>query len=103
MGFRCDMPDAPSSLRILRGPEVERLTGVGEGARNRMEAADQFPRRVKITDKAVGWIEGEVMAWIRGRMSLRDELEAKEAHLPPAVRYRLRVQREQESEDAPAA
>jgi hypothetical protein len=32
------MPDTASSLRILRGHEVERLTGVGEGARNRMEA-----------------------------------------------------------------
>jgi prophage regulatory protein len=96
------MPDAAPSLRILRGHEVEHLTGVGEGARNRMEAAGQFPRRVKITDKAVGWIEGEILAWVKGRMALRDELEAQEANLPPGARHRLRLQRERESEDAPA-
>ena len=96
------MPDTASSLRILRGHEVERLTGVGEGARNRLEAVDQFPRRVKITDKAVGWIEGEVLAWIKGRMALRDEIEAREADLPPGVRHRLRLQRERETDDAPA-
>jgi prophage regulatory protein len=96
------MSDAVPSLRILRGHEVERLTGVGEGARNRMEAVDQFPRRVKITDKAVGWIEGEIHAWIKGRMALRDEIEVQEATLPPGARHRLRMQRERESEDAPA-
>jgi predicted DNA-binding transcriptional regulator AlpA len=56
------MSDASSSLRIIRGPEVDRLTGVHESARNRLESAGQFPRRVKITDKAVGWVEGEVIA-----------------------------------------
>jgi prophage regulatory protein len=93
------MSDATPSLRILRGHEVEHLTGIGESARNRMEAADQFPRRVKITAKAVGWIEGEILAWVKGRMALRDELEAQEANLPPGVRYRLRRERERETNE----
>ena len=96
------MSDAPASLRILRGHEVDRLTGVHESARNRLEAAGQFPRRVKITDKAVGWIEGEILAWIKGRMALRDEIEAQEASLPPGARYRLRRDREREDDTAPA-
>jgi prophage regulatory protein len=95
------MSDASSSLRIIRGPEVDRLTGVHESARNRLESAGQFPRRVKITDKAVGWVEGEVIAWIKGRLALRDEIEAQEANLPPGARHRLRMRREWESEDAP--
>jgi prophage regulatory protein len=94
--------DTPPSLRILRAREVDYLTGTRETARYRLEAAGQFPRRVKITDKAVGWIEGEVMAWIKGRMALRDEIEAYQASLPPGVRHRLRMQREREADDAPA-
>lgn len=93
------MNDAPTSLRILRAKEVDHLTGTHESQRYRLEAAGQFPQRVKITDKAVGWIEGEVMAWIKGRMALRDEFEAYEASLPPGVRRRLRMQREREGEE----
>lgn len=92
------MTDAPTSLRILRAKEVDHLTGTHESQRYRLEAVRQFPRRVKITDKAVGWIEGEVMAWIKGRIALRDEIEAYEASLPPGVRHRLRMQREREGE-----
>lgn len=97
------MPDDTPSLRILRAKEVDRLTGTHDSQRYRLEAAGLFPRRVKITDKAVGWVEGEIMAWIKGRMALRDEAEAYEARLPPGARHRLRAQRERESnEPAPA-
>jgi prophage regulatory protein len=96
------MPDSPSSLRIVRAREVNRLTGTHDSQRYRLEAAGQFPRRVKITDRAVGWIEGEITAWIKGRMALRDEIEEYEANLPPGVRHRLRMQRERESDEEPA-
>ena len=96
------MPDYPPSLRILRSREVDALTGTGETQRYRLEAANLFPKRVKITDKAVGWIEGEILAWIKGRMALRDDIESHEANLPPGARHRLRMQRERESDDAPA-
>jgi prophage regulatory protein len=95
--------DAPTSLRIVRAKEVDRLTGTHASQRNRLEAAGKFPRRVKITTKAVGWIEGEIVAWIKGRMALRDQIEAYEANLPPGARHRLRVRREREGEEpAPA-
>jgi hypothetical protein len=58
--------------------------------------------RVKITDKSIGWIEGEIHAWIKGRMALRDEVAAYEESLPPGARYRLRLQREREAEDEAA-
>jgi prophage regulatory protein len=84
------MTDPIPSLRLLRAKEVDRLTGTGETQRYRLEAAGLFPRRVKITDKAVAWVEGEVLAWIAGRMALRDEAAAREDNLPPAARHRLR-------------
>jgi prophage regulatory protein len=33
-----------------------------------LEAEHQFPRRVKIGVRAVGWIEGEVQEWLTQRV-----------------------------------
>jgi predicted DNA-binding transcriptional regulator AlpA len=33
-----------------------------------LEAAHQFPRRVKIGVRTVGWIEGEVEEWLTQRV-----------------------------------
>jgi hypothetical protein len=67
----------------------------------RLEAEGKFPMRVKITNKSVGWIEGEVLAWIKGRMALRDEVAGYEDNLPPGARYRLRLQRQHEAAEPP--
>ena len=96
----CPMPRHPcasfAAPRSTALPACMKARGIG------WSSAGQFPRRVKITDKAVGWVEGEVIAWIKGRLALRDEIEAQEANLPPGARHRLRMRREWESEDAPA-
>jgi predicted DNA-binding transcriptional regulator AlpA len=84
--------DTTPSLRILRSHEVDRLTGTHPSQRVRLEAEGKFPMRVKITNKSVGWIEGEVLAW----MAMRDEVASYEDNLPPGARYRLRLQRQRE-------
>ena len=33
-----------------------------------MEAEHRFPRRIKIGDRAVGWIESEVQEWVQQRI-----------------------------------
>lgn len=33
-----------------------------------MEAERRFPKRVKIGTRAVGWLEGEVQAWLVNRI-----------------------------------
>jgi predicted DNA-binding transcriptional regulator AlpA len=73
------------------------MTGTHPSQRVRLEADGKFPLRVKITDKSVGWIEGEILGWIKGRMALRDEVAAYEDSLAPGARYRLRLQREREA------
>ena len=56
---------APMSL--VRLPEVCRLTGLGRSMIYQLEAAQRFPRRVRISVRAVGWLEGEVQQWIAER------------------------------------
>jgi prophage regulatory protein len=38
----------------------------------RLEAAGQFPKRVRLGPGRVGWIEQEVQDWLKERVSRRD-------------------------------
>ena len=53
--------------RILREPEVRRLTGVSRITRWRWEREGQFPKRLQLSTNVVGWREDEVLAWINSR------------------------------------
>lgn len=60
------------TLRILRRPEVERLTGLKKTRIDDLERADQFPRRVRISKRATGWRSDEVENWIAERPRAED-------------------------------
>lgn len=38
----------------------------------RLEKAGQFPKRVRLGQARVGWIEDEVLDWLRQRIARRD-------------------------------
>jgi prophage regulatory protein len=59
--------------RILRLPEVERVTGRRRSAIYEGVAEETFPAPVPLGARAVGWLEDEVAAWIEHRVVLRDE------------------------------
>lgn len=61
-----------SAVRLLRLPEVCRVTGLGRAMIYRLQAKKSFPQSVKITDHAVGWIDAEVQGWVAQRMASRD-------------------------------
>lgn len=56
-------------IQILRLPAVCHVTGLGRSMVYQLEASRQFPRRIKIGARAVGWIEDEVQAWLAGRVT----------------------------------
>lgn len=60
-----------AAIRILRLPEVRRVTGLGRTMIYRFQQEHRFPQSVKITDYAVGWVEGEVQAWLAERATRR--------------------------------
>lgn len=59
----------PRSIQILRLPDDCRATGLGRSMVYQLEAASQFPRRVKIGARAVGWIEDEIQQWLADRVT----------------------------------
>ena len=57
------------SIQILRLPAVCRVTGLSRSMIYQLEAQREFPARVRIAARAVGWIEGEVQVWLAERVS----------------------------------
>jgi predicted DNA-binding transcriptional regulator AlpA len=55
-------------IQILRLPEVCKATGLGRSMVYQLEAAQRFPARVRISDRAVGWAEEEVQGWLAERI-----------------------------------
>jgi prophage regulatory protein len=58
--------------RLIRLPEVKRKTGLGSTAIYKFQKDGGFPKSIKITPRAVAWIEREVDEWIEKRITKRD-------------------------------
>ena len=56
------------SCRILRLAQVRQMTGLGRSCIYQLQAQNQFPQRIKICARAVGWIESEVQQWVANRI-----------------------------------
>jgi prophage regulatory protein len=75
IGLLADQGDASSSLsrapsdRLLRLPEVQRLTGLGRSAIYEQMSTGSFPRSIKVGSRSVSWSEAAVQAWIAKRLS----------------------------------
>lgn len=54
-------------IAILRMPEVKRLTGLGRSSIYRMMDDGIFPRSVSLGSRAVGWMVGDIRAWLQGK------------------------------------
>lgn len=60
--------DVPKQLqRHLRRPEVQDLIGLGRSTIYALMSKGEFPRPVRLTNKAVGWPEGEIAEWLASR------------------------------------
>lgn len=60
------------SDQILRLPEVKARTALGRSTIYDAMARGVFPQPVKLGERAVGWIEGEIAAWLDSRKAARD-------------------------------
>ena len=59
--------------RFLRLPEVESRTGLKRDSIYRGAREGWFPRPIKISVHASGWLESEIEAFILARIAARDE------------------------------
>lgn len=59
-------------MRILSKQQVRELVLYSPAHIARLEAAGQFPKRVRLGPNRVGWVETEIQEWLERRLSERD-------------------------------
>ena len=69
-------PHSRSPIRMLRLEQVREMTGLGKTKIYELQAAGDFPMRVKITARSVAWVEEDVQAWLALRIESSTEPSA---------------------------
>ena len=59
---------------FLKRPEIEQRTGLKRSTIYDKMKAGTFPKPVKLGARAVAWLEPEIDAWIKERISQRREV-----------------------------
>ena len=59
-------------MKVLRLDAVVLSTGLARSTIYKLIGSGEFPRPVPLTGRSVGWIESEVVDWIRSRIEERD-------------------------------
>jgi prophage regulatory protein len=62
--------------RIYRRGDLTKITGYSVPYIYELINAGQFPKPIKLGERASGWLESEIAAWQRKRIKARDEAAA---------------------------
>ena len=57
---------------VLRRADVERATGLPRSTIYELMARGTFPKPIRLSARAVGWLEAEILAWQKARIAERD-------------------------------
>lgn len=60
-----------TQLSIMRLPEVTAVCGKSRAAIYKAIRKGEFPKQVKLSARASGWVRCEIEAWLRARMAAR--------------------------------
>ncbi|MGR9109009.1 MAG: helix-turn-helix transcriptional regulator [Gammaproteobacteria bacterium] len=55
-------------MKILNSKQVRELTLYSPQHRDRLERAGKFPKRVRLGQHRVGWVESEILEWLQQRI-----------------------------------
>jgi prophage regulatory protein len=59
--------EEPKFPTILRAPAVKKRVGLSYSTIWRQEKKGAFPRRIRLSDNAVGWLEEDIQNWLANR------------------------------------
>lgn len=55
---------------ILRRRDLRARDGLSDSQRYALIARGDYPKQIKLSERASGWIESEVDAWIQSRITM---------------------------------
>ena len=56
------------NYKIMKRPEVESITGLKRSSIYAKIEDGSFPKPIKLSMRAVGWLEHEVQEWLKNRV-----------------------------------
>ncbi|MCE4062695.1 AlpA family transcriptional regulator [Pandoraea sputorum] len=62
----------PTTVTLLRRPDVERITGLSRSSIYAKMKTGEFPRSIPLTNRIVAWLESEILGWVRSRIDVRE-------------------------------
>ena len=65
------------NTEIIRLPEVLKRTGVSRSTWLLGCKAGRFPRPIRLTDRAVGWLSSDIESFVAERVAARDAESSK--------------------------
>ncbi|MGO3344157.1 MAG: AlpA family transcriptional regulator [Marinomonas sp.] len=60
-------------MRLMKLQEVIHTTGLGRSSIYNYMSKGQFPKNVVLGERAVAWLESEVIEWIQAKLNQRDK------------------------------
>lgn len=63
------MKSQTSHTKVLRMKQVVERTGICRAMVYRLQRLGQFPQSIKLSERATGWLEHDVDAWIESRIN----------------------------------
>jgi len=58
-------------MRFIKLKEVTEMTGLSRSTVYKFITDDKFPKSVSLGDRAVAWVDDEVMDWMEARLAER--------------------------------
>lgn len=83
-GARQAQPYNPPD-RIVGEDERRLITGYSRQSWWRLEREGKVPRRIPLGANKVGWLQSELLDWLRSRAALRDQAAAEPGSCPRPV------------------
>ena len=62
--------------RFIRERECLKISGLSRTTRWRLERQQLFPKRRKISQNTVGWLESEILSWLQSKGDGTDQAPA---------------------------
>lgn len=62
-------------MRLIRLKDVKHVTGLSRSTIYKYIEEGAFPKSVSLGERAVAWVESEVMDWVIARIEARDQAE----------------------------
>lgn len=69
-----------SAIRILRLTQVIQITGLQKTVIYALQATGEFPMRIRLTPRSVGWVEEEVQLWLAQRIAVSRSARPTNVH-----------------------